>query len=104
MRAKWPIAAIIVVGAIVGGLVYGMWQVALEQPANTGMMPVVSRMAQPTTSPSIPLTEEAKADEKTSALSQVGSSTEVADIEKDLQGTDLTGLDAEMNAIGSEAQ
>ncbi|MDO8558584.1 MAG: hypothetical protein Q7S09_05405 [bacterium] len=92
-KVRWPIAAIIIVGAIAGGLVYGIWQAGVSLPKSAP-----ADLGQPMASPTL-LPE---ADEKTAALLQIGSSTEISDIEKDLQNTDLTGLDSEMNTIGSE--
>ena len=51
-------------------------------------------------STTIPLTTaETQIDEATSALSTQGTSTEISDIQKDLDATNLTGLDAGLSDV-----
>ena len=95
---KWIILAVIIVGAVVAGLLWSMLPRRPASPYET----LSPGQAVPSMLPAASPQGAAETDVKTAALSQVGSSTEVADIEKDLRDTDLTGLDAEMTAMGSE--
>ena len=99
---RWSIIAIIFVGAVVGGIIIGMWKSAISYPA---VSPGAARSfpSAPPAPPALPPLSGIE-DEKSMMLAQMGSSTEVGDIEQDLQKTDLGGLDAEMSAMASEVQ
>lgn len=101
-RLRWSIIAIIFVGAVVGGIIIGMWKSAVSYPT---ALPGTTRSSfPPPPAPPAPPPLSGVEDEKSTMLAQYGSSTEVGDIDKDLQGTDLSGLDGEMAAIGQEVQ
>lgn len=91
-KSMWPIAAIIIVGGIVGGIVWGVWRASVEAPS---LPPAVTAMTP------IPAADD---DEKAQALSETSDSTELGPIEDDLLNTNFEGLDAEVGAIGGELQ
>jgi len=98
-KPKWLVLAIIIAGAIVAAI---LWSMFAQGPVAPAEEPLESELPMQELNASVSPQGAAETDAKTEALLQVGSSTEIADIEKDLRETDLTGLDAEMAAIDSE--
>lgn len=81
---KKPVGAIISIIVIVLILAFGAYYFMKQVPAGTtdSLTPA-----------------ETQADQAISALSTQGTSTELADIQKDLDATNLTGLDAGLSDV-----
>ena len=83
----------VILAVILVGVVGGLWfynQKTLQE-SSSQIAPVAEEMA--------PITEE---DAQTAALEQQSDSDEMADIEADLEATDLSNLDDEMADIETE--
>lgn len=87
----WYVFAIlgVIVALCLMFLVYGYLKLGQQKPAST-----------PTPIPTPTATEEI--DEQTSALGEQGTSDETEDIEADLEATDLSEIDQELEDIDSE--
>lgn len=85
-------------GGLIGGLLYLMWLTSTIPSMQFSAPAAVSVTGSAKTSQ---LTAEEPLDLSASPL---GSSTEIADIEKDLRSLDLNGPDSEMGAIERELQ
>ena len=99
-RLSWGIVALIAAGVLIAGGVVGLLgrRTGPSTPPRTGPeAPDVSMTSIPPTASPSP-----EADAKTQALEQVGTSSELSDIEGDLGQTDLTGLDAELADMEKE--
>lgn len=82
---KKSTGAIISIIIIVLVLAYGAFYFSKQLPSpaeNAGLTP-----------------SEMQADQTISSLSKQGTSTDLADIQKDLEATDFSGLDAELNNL-----
>lgn len=80
MQEKKSTGAIISIIIIVLVLVYGAFYFSKQVPLPTGSEELAP--------------SEVQADQTISSLSKQGTSTDLADIQKDLEATDFSGLDA----------
>ena len=79
----------VVIVISLGMFVYGYQKLGQEKPT-------------PTPTPVLTPTPIEEGDEQTSALEEQDTSDEVGDIEADLEATDLSGIDQELEDIDSE--
>lgn len=94
------------IGAVIGSVIvviilivvgFYLWNTKISTPPVTPPTPVTQNIpTQPETSTAI---EE---DPATKALGEQSASVDLLDIEKDINTTNLNGLDKEMNDIGTE--
>ena len=91
-QPAWVIPTVIVIGGLVAGLMWSVWMAANEPipPTNNVQVPAQTSDL------------DQDADAKTVALEQVGESTELDGIEQDLNATDFSGLDSEVELMGQE--
>lgn len=83
---KTPISSIISIIVIVAVLAFGAFYFFKQVPIKEGVGEIVTPA-------------EMQADTSISSLSTQGTSTNLTDIEKDLNATDLTGVDAGLSNI-----
>lgn len=92
-RSFWIIPGVILAGGILGGLIFALGRSLPAPEQIEAISPTPGQSAVPAAM---------DADAKTQALGEFGSANDLTSIEGDLQATDLSGLDEELDFIGQE--
>lgn len=98
-KPKTFLYLLVVLVVIVTIISLGIILFNFSKPSEPKISQVTPTPAAVTSQPTITVTAE---DQTTQNLSTQGTSDEIADIEKDLNNTDLTNIDKEVNDINSE--
>lgn len=98
-KPKTLLYLLVVLVVIVTIISLGIILFNFSKPRESPVSQVTSTPAAVTSEPTITVTAE---DQATQNLSTQGTSDEIADIEKDLNNTDLTNIDKEVDDINSE--